>query len=237
LFATGKRPSADDIARLLSSSDMDGAAAHISYRPEPDEGWVELLATGLTFDLTGLAPASAAPMPPIAYHFGVSDGVDPAAFEAITLLPGPHIASRIMMQPVARAMVGLAASIALPLAVEGVCWHSAQSLMEPQYFSRAAMNWLSGGAFPALGLTAIEHNDDGSVTSVGLTHFTGQEIQVESRVGEATADTVKLAVRTIDYMVRHGRLDAPKELEGPEGERLLAEPSQSRRHVWIWRDN
>ncbi len=236
LFAAGKRPSANDIDRLLSSSDMDGAAAHISHRPDAGEGWVELLATGLTFDLIGLSPADPAPMPSVDHRFGVSQDLQVSELEAITLVPGPHISSQIAMMPVVRAMAGLAASIALPLAVEGVCWHAAQSWMGPQYFSRAILNWLSGGAFPALGLTAIEELDDASVASVGLAHFTGQEIQLEPRDGEAPADTVKLAVRLIDYMVRNGRIDAPRELEGPDGERLLAEPTQSRQQVWVWRD-
>jgi len=214
---------------------MGGAAAHISHRPSPDEGWIELLATGLTFDLTGLEPADAAPFPAVAHHFGVSQEAEISRFEAISLVPGPHITSQIAMMPVVRAMVGLAASIALPLSVEGICWHAAQSVMEPQYFSRIAFDWLSGGAFPALGLTAVEEMDDGSVTSRGLAHFTGQEIQIEPRDNEVPAETVKLVVRLIDYMVRNGHLHEPRELEGPGGERLLAEPSQSRQLVRVWR--
>lgn len=108
--------------------------------------------------------------------------------------------------------------------------------MEPGYFARIALNWLSGGAFPALGLTAVSQTDEGSVVSHGLAYFTGQELVVEPLKNESPADTVKLAVRLIDYFVRYGPIDKPQPLEGPTGERLLAEPVEGGRQVWIWRD-
>lgn len=237
LFAVGKRPTADDIERLVSSPDLDGAATFVSHRPVQDsEGWLELLSTGLTFDLQGLEPASAAPLPPGKHRFGLAASLDLSDNEAIALLPGPHISSRKAMLPVVQAMAALAASIALPLGAEAVCWHSARSWIEPQYFSRMVHSWLAGGAFPALGLTAIERQEDGSLASLGLDYFVGQEVQLEPRDGEAPGDTAKLAVRVIDYLVRNGRLEAARELEGSDGERLLAEPSQSGRTVWVWRE-
>lgn len=214
---------------------MAGAAARISYRPDEPEGWVELLASGLTFDLTGLAPAEPAPPPPQGHYFGLDAAAAARPLEAITLIPGQHIVGGIAMMPVVRAMAGLAANIALPFSVKAVCWHPAQSWMEPQYFARIVLNWLAGGAFPALGLTAVEEADDRSVMSKGLAFFIGQEVQLEALRDEAPADTVKLAVRLIDYMVRNGPLRAPRELEGPGGERLHAEPSRFGKSVWVWR--
>lgn len=237
LFAVDKRPSAADIDRLLSSPEMAGAAARISYRPPEEEGWAEILATGLTFDLVGLAPAAPADPPPVHHRFGLAPDLCIERLEAITLLPGQHIATRLAMLPVVRAMVSLAANMALPLSAEAVCWQPAGTAMEPQYFSRVMFNWLAGGAFPALGLTAVEKKEDGSVTSVGLSHFVGQELQLEAAADEAPADTVKLAVRLIDHLVRRGRLERTRELKGPSGERLLAEPSQSRDLVWVWRSH
>ena len=108
--------------------------------------------------------------------------------------------------------------------------------MEPGYFARIALNWLSGGAFPALGLAAVDQSEDGSVISYGLSYFIGQEVQVEPLKGESPADTVKLAVRLIDYFVRYGPIEKPQQLEGPTGEKLLAEPAGSGGLVWIWRD-
>lgn len=235
-FAVGQRPSADDIERLLVSSETSLLGARISYRPDEREGWVELLASGLTFDLTGLSPGQSAPIPAIAHRFGVSEHLQPTALETISLHPGQHIAGGNAMMPVVKTMVGLVANLALHLTAKAVCWHPAGTWMDPGYFARIVLNWQSGGAFPALGLTAIEQKDDGSVASTGLAYFVGQEVQIEPAPGEARADTVKLALRVIDYMVLHGPLRAPRKLEGPAGETLAAEPSQFGKVVWIWRN-
>ncbi len=225
LFAKGKRPSADEIARLLEASEIAGAAAHISYRPPDDcEGLLELLVSGLTFDLVGLAPAAALPPPPCRHRFGLSPCNSAEGLDAITLLPGHHLSGGPAMIPVVQAMLGLAGHIALPLAVEAVCWHPAQSWMEPQYFSRVALGWLSGGPFPALGLTAIEHSGEG-MRSEGLAFFSGQELLVGRRADENPADTAKLAVRFIDYVVANGPFRREIEFEGPDGKLLRVAPS------------
>ena len=144
LFAKGKRPSADQIERLLEASEIAGAAAHVSYRPLDDhDGLLELLISGLTFDLVGLEPAAAMSPPPSATQFGLSPRDLGDGLEAITLVPGQHLSGGHAMIPVVQAMLGLAGHIALPLSVEAVCWHPAQSWMEPQYFSRVALGWLS----------------------------------------------------------------------------------------------
>jgi hypothetical protein len=217
LFAEGKRPSANDIERLLASADIAGAAAHVSYRSADDaEGMLELLVSGLTFDLCGLAPARPCTLPPRAHDFGLNGGPQPAVLEAITLVPGLHLSGGFAMIPVVQAMLGLIGHIALPLAVEAVCWHPARSWMEPQYFSRLALGWLSGGAFPALGLTALADTGDG-VRSEGLAFFAGQELLVSRREDESAADAAKLAVRFIDYVVSNGPLRREIDFEGPDG--------------------
>ena len=216
LFAKGKRPTANDIERLLASADIAGAAAHVSYRPPDDaEGLLELLVSGLTFDLCGLAPSRSLSLPPRVHDFGLGSGSQAEELEAITLVPGQHLSGGFAMIAVVQAMLGLAGHIALPLAVEAVCWHPARSWMEPQYFSRVALGWMSGGAFPALGLTALEHTDQG-VRSEGLSFFAGQELLVMRREGESPADTAKLAVRFIDYAVSNGPFRREVDFEGPD---------------------
>lgn len=236
LFAQGKRPSADDIARLLEASEIAGAAAHVSYRPPDDrEGLLELLVSGLTFDLVGLAPAAPLPPPPPRHRFGLAPGEAGEGLEAITLMPGHHLSGGHAMIPVVQAMLGLAGHIALPLDVAAVCWHPAQSWMEPQYFSRIALGWLSGGPFPALGLTALEHASEG-VRSVGLAFFSGQELLVERRDGESPAQTAKLAVRFIDYVVANGPFRRELEFEGQQGELLRVVPGDFGKCFTIERD-
>jgi hypothetical protein len=235
LFAVGERPSAADIERLLASEAASGQRAQISHRPDDSEGWLELLANGLTFDITGLVPAGGTDLPPMEHQFGIS--LDPAKFrfEAMTIAPGRHIAGGGAMVPVVRTMIGLAAAIAVPLSAKAVCWHPARSWMEPGYFTRTVANWLAGGGFPALGLTAVVPHEEGGVQSVGLRFFAGQEVRAEPLKGEPCQETVKLAVRVIDHIIRHGPLTSPHALEGPSGETMQAEPSQDGRQVRVWR--
>jgi len=235
IFAVGQRPSVDDIERLLATSETSLLGARISHRADDAEGWVELLANGLTFDLAGLAPAASAAIPKATHRFGVDAQLAASPLEAISLVPGQHITCGNAMMPVVKTMAGLVANLALHLTAKAVCWHPAGTWMDPGYFARIVLNWQSGGAFPALGLTAVDQMDDGNVVSSGLSYFVGQEVQVEAAKDEPPAETVKLAMRVIDYMVVHGPLRSPRELEGPSGETLMAEPSQYGQVVWIWR--
>ncbi|MDG2004572.1 MAG: hypothetical protein P8J20_14720 [Novosphingobium sp.] len=236
IFAVGQRPSVDDIDRLLATSEASLLGAQISHRADDSEGWVELLASGLTFDLEGLDPAPSSGIPEALHRFGVDDEFTASPLEAISLLPGQHIAGGNAMMPVVKTMAGLVANLALHLTAKAVCWHPAGTWMDPNYFARIVLNWQSGGAFPALGLTGIDQTEDGHVVSNGLDYFVGQEVQVEAAPGEPPAETVKLAMRVIDYMVLHGPLKAPRKLDGPSGETLMAEPSQYGQLVWVWRD-
>lgn len=233
-FRAGERPDADVIARAMAISREGGLPASISHRPAGAATWLELLASGLTFDLDGLAPGApgAALEPQQEWGF---DGARPVGGEAIELIPSGHIAGGAGMLPVMRTMMGLAANLVLELPVEAVGWGAARTVMEPRYFCRSVLNWLGGGAFPALGLTALLPAQDGSIASRGLAHFTGQEMQLEGRPGEAPAETAKLAVRIIDRLVGMGRLAQPMRIDA--GNQILtAEPSQVGKLVLVWRE-
>jgi hypothetical protein len=234
LFRSGERPGADDIASLMEASRETGLLARVSHRPKADAGWLELLASGLTFDLRGLAPAQPGHGIEVHQGFGFEGDHAIAGYEAVELVPAGHIAGGAGLEPVLRILTGLATNLALNLPVSAIYWHAAHTLMEPRYFSRLVLNWLGGGAFPALGLTAFVRAEDGSVASRGLAHFTGQEMQLEGRAGESPADTLKLAVRVVDHLVRYGRITEPRTIgTGPDA--LLAEPSQVGRLVLVWR--
>lgn len=255
LFPAGKRASTDAVERLLAQPSAGkpqagkppagnppggeapvGASARISSQRGRTDGWLELLSSGLTFDLVGLAPGSARETPRARHWFGLSRDVNRFAFEAIVLLPGPHLAGAGAMVPVVRTMALLASELAQGLGALAVCWQPAGSWMDVAYFARITQAWGAGGAFPALGLTGITRTHDGGAETDGLAYFTGQELRVESRSGEAPAETVKLAVRMVDHMIREGRVSARAVLSGPDGEPLLAEPSGDGRRVRLWRD-
>ena len=254
LFPAGARPSAEAIERALEQprvGDLPEArepsqghkpsgyrriASRISSQRGRAEGWVEVLASGLTFDLAGLEPGPTRPQPDARHFFGLPRDTGGLVIEAIALSPGPHLAGAEAMLPVVRTMAAVASALALELEALAVCWEPAGSWMDVQYFSRVIGGWCAGGAFPALGLTGIERTHDGGVESDGLAFFVGQELRVESRRSEAAADTVKLAARVIDHLVNNGAIFARESLIGPGGEALLAEPSTDGKLLRVWRD-
>lgn len=234
LFPPGERPNGADIAAFLAAPDLS-IAAQISHSPASAEGWVEILANGLTFDLRGLAPASPAGIASARHVYGFEQGKPDSELEPIELIPSRHIAAGARLEPVVRALVALAANMALRLHPKAVVWQPGQTLMEPRYFSRVAFNWLSGGSFPALGLTALVFAEDGSIVTRGLAHFIGREMELEGRQGEPQADSVKLAIRLVDQLVRHGPVREAFTISlGTE--KLLAEPSRAGRRIWIGRE-
>lgn len=235
LFAAGARPTASDMERLLTAPVPSGQAARIGHRPPDDHGWLELLASGLTYDLRGLAPGSAAPIPPPAQLYGLSSDMEKFEFEAVSLTPGAHIGSGGALLPVVRILLGLAAGLALELPIVAVCWNPAQSWMDPKYFGRIVLTWLSGGVFPALGLTCLRRRADGALESVGLAFFIGQEIHVPPHADEPGSDTMQIAARAIDHLVRCGPLDRPEGLAGTGDETVMLKPSPDGRHVVVAR--
>ena len=233
LFAVGARPAVSDVEALLAARGEIGKIARISHRPTNDDGWIELLASGLTFDLRGLAPGSGASVPPHSHLYGLSQDIGKFEFEALSVVPGSHIAAGAALLPVVRVLMRLAAGLAAELPVRAVCWNPAQAWMDPNYFGRVMKHWLSGGPFPSLGLTALRRRDDGAVESSGLAFFTGQEICVAEHDEAAGSETMKLAARIIDKLVAHGPLERSETFAGLEGERLIAEPSPDGRYVVV----
>ncbi|MGE3689918.1 MAG: hypothetical protein AB7F98_00910 [Novosphingobium sp.] len=237
LFSEDGRPTADDVLQALASGPHGHALAIQASQPRgAGEGWLELLASGLTFDLIGLAPGEGEGIPEARHVYGLGSEVPGQTFEAIALVPGPHVAGAGSVLPVVRSMAGLARELALRLETRAVCWAPAGCWMDTSYFARIVEGWLGGGAFPALGFTGMERTPDGGVQSQGLAHFAGQELRVEARRGETAADTVKLAVRAMDHIVRHGPVTGRQELTGPGGELLLVEPVPGGRVARLWRE-
>jgi hypothetical protein len=232
LFAPGSRPPVEEIEARLSPGVLTVPRAQITNL---SSGTLELLASGLAFELIGLAPAPATQLPEINRRFGMADHVDLTDCEAITLVPGSHIAAGCAMIPLVRAMMGLAADLALALPAKAIVWHPSGSLMDTVYFTRVIVSWLSGGPFPSSGLTTIEELAGGGAVSRGLRFFAGQEILVEPFTGDASGETARLAAIVVNHVIRHGRITGLQELSGPEGETMVVEPSFDGHQVRVWR--
>lgn len=220
LFGQGQRPD-DPAIEVLSGTASGFPQFTISHRPAEEEGWVELLASGLTFDCRGLAPAAPQPAPPVGTLLGLA-AAPPG--EAITLAPGPHLAEGGGLLPVVRVLAGLGAALCALPGLEAVVWHPARSWMKPDYYCRIVESWLAGGAFPALGLTTLEREGAGGMTSHGLTLFTGQELRLEGMERVAPNDQARIAMRLLHELVSDGPVDGPRDYLGPAGQVFHAVP-------------
>src|SRR5690606_29511193 len=169
LFAPDHRPDAaailDFCERIdaFSASYAEGGTAD----DDPAKGcWVEMLASGLVFDLCGLAPG-----PPGAAERcefttdleGEATEWSARGLEAITLGPGPHLQGGEAVIPVVRTMCWVGAQLSELSGVEALAWHAAGSWISPSFFRSSTMHWLDGGPFPARGLTAHKPTPDGGL--------------------------------------------------------------------------
>lgn len=228
LFASAARPDAEAVAAACA-----GVGAAVSARPgDAREGWCELVAHGLTFDLRGLVPGASQPLPAIGQLIGLDAERTTQPLAAFKLLPGEHIQSAAHQLPVVRVMSAIASALGtLPGAV-AIVWHGAGTWIEPRYFSGVVAQWANGGPFPAPGLVGLRRDAGGQIETQGLSFFTGQEMRIESGEGE---NLTPLAIRAIDMLADHGTLTGRHELAGLAGDRWWAETSPEGRLVVIRR--
>ena len=244
LFAAGCRPEAESIRQFAEShsgfsisfdpaSEGEGAP---SPSAESGRHWLELLTSGLTYDLVGLAPGAPAEAPPRTHAYGLpTDPDDEAVMEALTIRPGPHLQGGHSLLPVVRSLAALGASLAEIEGVEAIAWHPARCRTGAAYFREAVLRWIEGGVFPSLGLTALALNPDGGMHSEGLALFTGQEVRIEPELTKERTQGAKIGVRLIDYLVETGRVEHAQRIAGPDGSPLRLEPSANGRFVRVWR--
>ena len=214
LFPSDDRPSADDILRLLGgASDLQ---VSLDPRQNPDrlhpgrtapegEGhWLELWRDGLTFDLLGLAPGPSLRVPTIAHRFGSDLSAEDSA-EAIALFPGPHIAEAAGSLPVVRTMMATALRLLDDFPqVSTLVWRPARSAVSVPFFRRTVEDWLSGGAFPALGLVGIAFGAGGELRTEGLAFFAARELVVEQDLANGRPELARLAARIVHELVASG---------------------------------
>ena len=195
-----------------------------------------MIAAGLSFELTGLPPGPATP-PPIVHQwlgFATAVDLDEIQGETVSLAVGPHLAGGANLMPVVRAMCGVGTALARLPGLAVVSWTPAATGMTPAHFTRVISAWLEGGAFPALGLTALIPANDGSFQSHGLAFFTGQELRIELNQGLTNRSAGKIAIRLIHSLVESQPITQPQRFAGPDGEILYAEPLERGRVLRVW---
>lgn len=258
LFAPGKRPTRaavlDVIARqqnVLFSHDpaggagvelavVDGGERQVSGGRSAgarDEVWLELLRDGLTFDLSGLAPGPCPSAPPIVHRFDFAPDHAEPELEALLVLPGPHLAGGERSVPVMKTMLGLARDLTQHFPdLVAVHWAPAHSAIGRRFFESVITAWLDGGAFPALGLTAFEETADGSLQSVGLDVWIGQELRIEPPLTGDRVAATRLGVRLINQLVIVGGLDESERIIAPDGTRLVMQTSRNSQYIRVRRE-
>jgi hypothetical protein len=239
LFDVGMRPDRAMVRELAARERDFAVSLEPDLAPGPDPSgrgdWVELVIHGLTFDLTGLAPRDPAPAPEAGHLFGVAPDVARRGLEAITLVPGPHLAGGRQMLPVLRSHALLTARLATLPGVVAVAWHGARAWSAPEFFRGNVLRWIEGGAFPALGLAALTATPEGGIATEGLALFTGQELELDARLAEDRAEGARIALRLMHWLVENGAIDQRETLTGPGGELLQLEPSANQRLIKVWK--
>lgn len=197
LFRNGARPNAMALAGALPGI---VAAAQGGAADRPDGESLALMMQGWPHPVFGLAPAPPARTP----HPGHGYDIVPAQLgqaEAVRVMAASELARDQMLAAV-RAQIALGCELARLPGLLAIGWEPAASAMSPAYYLRVMQAWLAGGAFPGLGLAALER-DDRQVCSHGLTLFAGHEIAVTLALGESPAGAARLALRAM-----HGRVEA-----------------------------
>jgi len=256
LFAPGSRPTRADIrtfvmrqhAVLLSHDPADETGAGLvvansEHRMDPAtstgaqaEVWIELLREGLTFDLRGLAPGPGALPPAIAHRFDFAERGQ-GEWEALTIVPGPHLAGGERSVPVLKGMIGLARDLTQHFTdLEAVFWQPSHSAIGRRFFESVVTAWLDGGAFPALGLTAFEETADGALQSIGLDVWIGQELRIEPPLTADKVAATRLGVRLINQLVILGGLDESERIIAPDGTRLVMQGSRNSQFIRVRRE-
>jgi hypothetical protein len=218
LFDPAVQPGLTDVAALAH---VDGAFA-VTHQ-DAVAGQAELLRNGLTFDCHGLAPGDPLVMATALRLFALPGDFSVADRALVTLGPGAHLAGAGQLLPVVRTLAGLVLALGDLPGLHAVVWLPARLAMSPAWFAEAVGVWLKGGPFPALALTALARTEQG-LASEGLSYFVGQEFVFSGKDGILRESDARGAVRLTDWLVAHGRVDSPCEVELAGFGTVLLEP-------------
>jgi hypothetical protein len=207
LFDPALRPGTADLEVLSLKS----AAFAITHRDDP-AGHLELLRDGLMFDCQGLGRGA-----PLHLDSALQQVALPGDFVAgdlalLTFSPGAHLAGAGQLLPVVRILAELILALADLPGLRAVVWLPARLAMSPAWFVEAIGAWSRGGPFPALALAGLLRSESG-FASRGLAFFTGQEFLLTGKDGVLREADARAAVRLADWLVSHGRVDSPCEVD------------------------
>jgi len=207
LFGRGDRPAAE---RLTGLADGPDGFALLNAAAAPP-GMAEVLREGLTFDLAGLSPAEALPVPDVVHRVALPTDFSLSGLEASGIMVGPHLAGAEHLLPVVRVAAAIVRRLAALEGLVAIAWRPARIVMSPAWFVEAVGVWLAGGPFPVLALSALARSED-TIASEGLAFLIGQEFTLRARTGTPSREDSRIAVRLTDWLVAHGRVETAREV-------------------------
>lgn len=235
LFPQGRRPDHTALAAAVDATERLIITQPLVDGDNPITG-CEVLRDGMTFDIVGLAPSKALHMAPPRHRYGIEDDELLAGSEALAIMPGPHLRTKGGMLPIMRMLAAVVADLAASIPHStAVAWQPARSVVGLPFFSSSVRTWVTGGAFPSLGLTAFAEDPDGGIRSEGLAWFIGQELRLANDIAKDRAAAVQLGLRLVNQLVAQGRVTETEQVVAPDGGRLALEPSRDGQIVRVRR--
>lgn len=228
LFHRNPRPTLEQVRDACDGADIIDAAPQ--PLADPSRGVVELRRSGLTFDLAGLAPGPAVPIPDLG-GAELDDAIAQEGTRALSLRVGPHIAAGRRTLAILRAWFTLAQGVGQRLGAEGVCWVPGGVVIGMEGLTRQIDSWEARGDVPVNLLASFRSTIDGALQSHGLHTFTGQELRIEPPLAQAEGNA--LARLLFTHLFYAGKQTQSGQLTAPDGHPLRIEPSADGRYVRV----
>ena len=228
LFQRNPRPTFEQVRDACDGADIiDAAPQPLS---DPSRGVVELRRSGLTFDLVGLGPGPAAPIPDLG-GAEIEGAIGQDGTCALSLRVGPHIAAGRHTLAILRAWFTLAQGVGQRIGAEGICWVPGGVVIGMESLTRQIDSWEARGDVPVNLLASFRPTIDGALQSHGLHTFTGQELRIEPPLVRAEGNA--LARLLFTHLFYAGKQTQCGQLTAPDGHPLRIEPSADGRYVRV----
>lgn len=126
------------------------------------------------------------------------------AVSVISVELGANIAGGEKVPPIAKALLALGTDWSTQLSAIATLWNPAKLVSDPGFFAESVTGYTNGGAFPSLVTVDMEYSeDDGQLSSEGLSWFAGQEIALSGE-GLDRRELTRRAVRIVHDLATNG---------------------------------
>ena len=237
LFPRNGRPTTRQVRAQCDSGriadSLGPEIVHYTHKVDiaPPDG-VALQRAGLAFDLVGLAPGPAIPVPDIGEGGAVLRASKRSMVDASSLRLGSHIAAGARSLTVLREWFGIAEAIASAFDATSVCWVPGSIVIAPDRLAEALHAWDTRGEVPVTLLASFRATLDGAFQSQGLAYFTGQELRLEPQLMRGEEELLARLIFT--HLFYAGKQEDTIQLAAPDEHALRLVPSGNGRVVRVW---